>query len=88
MCSTNRFPRKSFSNIYKQIPIFHEHLILATEQITIFQVAFFEYQRTEQQFTGRYPPNRYFSNRSRRVLDFLTLKEYMRSSYLNNSNGC
>ena len=38
---------------------------IATEQITIFQEAFFEYQRTDRQFPGRYPPpNRYFSNRS------------------------
>ena len=34
---------------------FSRSIFLATEQITIFQKAFFEYQRTDRQFPGRYP---------------------------------
>ena len=66
----------------QQIPFFQEHIlcvhrtdtdfpgapILATEQITIFQEAFFEYQRTDFQEGTPPPLNRYFSIRSQWLL--------------------
>ena len=54
-------------------------LSIATEQIRIFQEAFFQSQGTDRQFPGRYSPqvsplNRYFSNRSRWLLSITVLK--------------
>ena len=49
-----RFSRSTFfwlPNRYR----FSRNTFLATEQITIFQEAFFKYQRTDRQFPGRYP---------------------------------
>ena len=64
----NDFPGSLFrvsTNRYR----FSRSTHIATEQIRIFQVAFFEYQRTDRQFQGIYPPpNRYFSNRFRWLL--------------------
>ena len=70
MCSSNRyqFSRKTWSvhRTYTNFPgslfmcspnryQFSRSTCLATEQITIFQEAFFKYQRTDRQFPGRYP---------------------------------
>ena len=58
--SPNRY-QFSRSYIYvftEQIPIvyrFSRSTSIATKQITIFQEAFFEFQRTDRQFPGRYP---------------------------------
>ena len=92
MCSPNnyRFSRSAFLAT-EQIQIFQDHFFLATEQIMIFQErlfsyrtdndfqeAFFEYQRTDRQFPGRYPPpNRKFRKRFRWLLSCNTARNQL-----------